>query len=162
MSEPVVVEVDIAAPPEVVWALLTDPGELVRWLGVAAALDPRPGGGFRFQLFEGQFCAGRYLEVVEHRRVVFTWGWEDPAIPLPPGSTTVAVDLEPTEGQGTRLRLTHSGLAEALRWLHADGWRRYLARLAAVAEGRTPPADPSLPYQGPDAAPNPLASGGPR
>ncbi len=159
MTEPVAVEVEVGAPATVVWGLLTDPHELVRWLGIAATLDPRPGGAFRFELFEGQFCAGRYLEVVEPRRVVFTWGWEDPAIPLPPGSTTVAVDLEPRGEKRTLVRLVHSGLEAAMRPLHEDGWRRYLERLSAVAEGRPLPPDPSLPHQGLDAAPNPLAGG---
>jgi uncharacterized protein YndB with AHSA1/START domain len=162
VSGPVVVEVEIGAPPEAVWALLTDPAGLVRWLGIAATLEPRPGGTFRFELFEGQFCSGRYLELVERRRVVFTWGWEDPAIPVPPGSTTVTVELEPRPGRRTLLRLVHDGLDEAMGPLHADGWKRYLDRLGAVAEGRTPPEDPSLPYQGPAAAPNPLAQGGQR
>ncbi len=159
MSRDVEVEVEIRAPVEVVWERLTDPGEIVRWLGISATLDPRPDGRFRFELFAGQFCSGRYVEVVPNRRVVFTWGWEDPAIPLPPGSTTVAVELEAMSRERTRLRLTHSGLDEAMEPLHADGWRRYLGRLVAIAEGREVPPDPSLPYQGPDAAPNPLARG---
>jgi uncharacterized protein YndB with AHSA1/START domain len=34
------------------------------------------------------------VEVVENQRVVFTWGWErGPAVP--PGSTTVAIELVP-------------------------------------------------------------------
>jgi len=160
MEPDVVVEVGIHAPAATVWRLLVDPDQLVRWLGIAATLEPAPGGQFRFELFPGQFCSGRYVEVVPERRVVFTWGWEDPAIPVPPGSTTVAIDLEAAGPALTRLRLTHSGLADAVRPLHADGWRRYTERLVAVAEGREPPADPSLPHQGPDPAPNPLARGG--
>ncbi len=157
MNEPVVVEIEVAAPTEVVWAFLTDPDELVRWLGVAATLEVHPGGTFRFELFEGQFCSGRYVEVVPYRRVVFTWGWEDQAIPVPPGSTTVAIDLEPRLDQRTLVRLTHAGLDWEMRPLHADGWSRYLERLTAVAEGRTPPDDPSRAYQGARAVPNPLA-----
>jgi uncharacterized protein YndB with AHSA1/START domain len=160
--EPVAVEVEVGAPAHVVWRLLVDAGQLVRWLGISATLEPRPGGAFRFELFAGQFCSGRYVEVVENRRLVFTWGWEDPAIPVPPGSTTVTVELTPGVPGTTVVRLTHSGLDAAMRPLHLDGWRRYLGRLCAVAEERIPPADPSLPYQGPDAAPNPLADGGRR
>lgn len=40
----VIVERDIAAPPELVFAMFTDPGLLVRWLGDTAELDPVPGG----------------------------------------------------------------------------------------------------------------------
>jgi len=160
MSGDVVVEVDIRAPVETVWRLLVEPAALVRWLGVSATVEPRPQGRFRFELFPGQFCSGRYLEVAPPRRVVLTWGWEDPAIPVPPGSTTVAIELEPRGPELTALRLVHSGLEDAMRPLHAEGWHRYLARLVAVASGEVPPPDPSLPYQGPDAAPNPLARGG--
>jgi uncharacterized protein YndB with AHSA1/START domain len=160
VSRDVVVEVDIRAPVETVWRLLVEPADLVRWLGISATLEPRPEGRFRFELFPGQFCSGRYVEVVPHRRVVLTWGWEDPAIPVPPGSTTVAIDLEPLGPELTALRLVHSGLDEALRPLHDEGWQRYLARLAAVAAGEPSPPGPSLPFQGPDAAPNPLARGG--
>jgi uncharacterized protein YndB with AHSA1/START domain len=160
MSEDVVVEVEIRAPVETVWRLLVEPAQLVRWLGVSATLEARPDGRFRFELFPGQFCSGRYVQVVPPRRVVFTWGWEDPAIPVPPGSTTVAIDLEARGAALTGMRLVHSGLDAAMRPLHADGWRRYLDRLAAAGAGEEPPPDPSLPYQGPDAAPNPLARGG--
>jgi uncharacterized protein YndB with AHSA1/START domain len=153
----VVIEVEVRAPVRVLWELLTRPEGLVRWLGIAATLDPRPRGEFRFELFEGQHCSGRYVEVVEARRIVFTWGWEDPAIPLRPGSSTVAVDLVERGPDRTLVRLTHGGLDGAMEALHADGWRRYLARLRAVAGGREPPVDPSLPHRGPQGAPNPLA-----
>ena len=39
--------VHIAAPPETVYAFLTDPEKLVRWKGVSAELDARPGGIYR-------------------------------------------------------------------------------------------------------------------
>jgi uncharacterized protein YndB with AHSA1/START domain len=162
VSQAVVVDVEIEAPVAAVWELLTDPGEMARWLGISASPEPSPGGRFRFELFDGQYCSGRYVEVSHHRRLVFTWGWENPAIPVPPGSTTVTVDLEALSSDRTQLRLTHVGLDEAMRPLHAEGWQRYLARLQAVAEGREPPPDPSLQYQGPDAAANPLIEGGQR
>jgi uncharacterized protein YndB with AHSA1/START domain len=161
MSQGIVLEVEIHAPVGVVWELLTNPAQIVRWLGVSATLDPRPHGQFRFELFDGQYCSGRYVEVIRDRRVVFTWGWEDPAIPIPPGSTTVEIDLESAGPERTRLRLVHTGLDQAMEQLHADGWQRYFQRLAAVAEGRDVPPDPSLPYQGPEATPNPLARGDP-
>lgn len=48
------------------------------------------------------FASGRVVEVVENERVVFTWGWEQGS-PVPPASTTVAIDLVP-DGEGTLIR----------------------------------------------------------
>jgi uncharacterized protein YndB with AHSA1/START domain len=126
----------------------------VRWIGIRALIEPRPGGQFRFELVPGEFCSGRYMELDPPRRVVFTWGWESGALPVEPGSTTVTVDLEQS-GEVTTVHLTHSGLSDAMRPFHADGWRRFLARLQAVAEGRHPGADPAAPYAetGPPAEP---------
>jgi uncharacterized protein YndB with AHSA1/START domain len=142
MSDEVVCEVAIRAPAEAVYAMFTDPAKLVRWIGIRALLEPRPGGAFRFELVPGEFCSGRYVELVPHRRVVFTWGWESGAIPVAPGSTTVEVDLDERDGV-THVRLAHRGLDAALRDMHAGGWTRYLARLAAAAEGREPGLDPA-------------------
>ncbi len=153
-DDAVVCEVAVHAPAETVYRLFTEPAELVRWIGIRALLEPRPGGAFRFELMPGEFCSGRYVELVPHRRVVFTWGWESGALPVPPGSSTVEVDLDESDGV-THVRLTHRGLDAAMRPWHADGWRRYLDRVAAVAEGRAPGPDPSAAH--PEGPPERLA-----
>ncbi|HSK91863.1 MAG TPA: SRPBCC domain-containing protein [Euzebyales bacterium] len=140
----VVIERYIAAPPEVVFAMFTDPARLVRWIGDSAELDPRPGGVFRFTLGDRDACRGRYLEVDAPRRVVFTWGWErGEEIPVPAGSTTVEVDLV-AQGSGTHLRLVHRGLDGDAALLHEHGWRRFLDRLDAVTTGGDAGADPAV------------------
>jgi uncharacterized protein YndB with AHSA1/START domain len=141
-DEPVVSEIEIRARADAVYEMFTDPAKLVRWIGIRALLEPRPGGVFRFELVPGEFCSGRYVELVPGQRVVFTWGWDSGALPVKPGSTTVEVDLEERDGV-THVRLTHRGLDAAMRPWHADGWRRYLARLAAATEGRDPGPDPA-------------------
>lgn len=138
----VVHELTVAATPDAVFELFVDPAKLVRWLGTAADLEPRPGGRFRFEVAPGQSCEGEYVEVDRPRRVVVTWGWSDPAMGLPPGSSLVEVDLAP-DGAGTRLRLVHRRLPGDLRLLHDDGWGRFLARLVDVAAGRPPGAYPT-------------------
>jgi uncharacterized protein YndB with AHSA1/START domain len=132
----------IPAPPEEVFRWFVRPELLVRWIGISAQLEPRPGGRFRFEITDGQWCSGRYLEVVPGRRVVVTWGWDSGAIPVPPGSSTVTVDLL-EHPEGTLVRLVHRDLAPELRPLHAEGWSRFLPRLAAVVAGRDPGADPA-------------------
>ena len=127
--------ITIQAPPETVFRLLTDPTEYVRWKGRLAQLEAKPGGVFHVEFADpASIAAGRYVEVVPGRRVVFTWGWEGNAM-VPPGSSTVEIDLEPSAG-GTRLRLVHRGLPEEGVQSHADGWDLFLARLGDVAEGR--------------------------
>jgi uncharacterized protein YndB with AHSA1/START domain len=146
-DDAVVCEVSVRAPAADVYELFTEPSALVRWIGIRALLEPCPGGAFRFELLPGEFCSGRYVELVPHQRIVFTWGWESGALPVSPGSTTVAVDLDERDGV-THVRLTHTGLDAAMRPWHADGWRRYLDRLAASAEGRDPGPDPAAAYAG--------------
>lgn len=135
-------EVVVPATPEEVFRWFVEPHLLVRWIGVRAALEPRPGGRFRFEIAPGEWCTGSYVEVVPGRRVVFTWGWDSGAIPVPPGSSTVEVDLL-AHDEGTRVRLVHRDLAPEARALHAEGWSRFLPRLAAVVAGRGPGPDPA-------------------
>jgi uncharacterized protein YndB with AHSA1/START domain len=142
MSDAVVSEIEVRAPASEVYEMFTDPAKLVRWIGIRALLEPRPGGTFRFELMPGEFCSGRYLELVPGRRVVFTWGWESGTLPVEPGSSTVEVELEERAGV-TRVRLTHHGLAPEMRPWHAEGWERFLPRLAAAAEGREPLPGPA-------------------
>ena len=51
------------------------------------------------------------------------------------------IDLRPRDG-GTELHLVHRGLPGPMADAHSGGWTNYLARLAAVAEGRDPGPDP--------------------
>ena len=61
---------------------------------------------------------------------------------MPPGSTTVTIELEPN-GTGTLLRLTHSPLfPPPVAEHHRQGWERYLERLRVRAEGGDPGPDP--------------------
>ena len=127
--------ITIDASPETVFRLLTDPVQYVRWKGKLAELEPRPGGIFRVEFASGKdIAAGKYVEVVPGRRVVFTWGWEGNE-QVPPGTSTVEIDLEPI-ATGTRLRLVHRGLPREALASHTEGWDYFLPRLADVALGR--------------------------
>ena len=126
-------EVRIAARPEVVWSFWVDPSRIVRWMGRSATLEPQPGGEFRIDYGNGNVVSGRFVELVEPARLVFTWGWEDPAEAVRPGGSVVEVELTP-DGDGTRLRLRHSGLPDDAEVAgHAEGWDYFLSRLLDAA-----------------------------
>ena len=141
MTADVVTSIRIEAPPEAVFRFFVDPERLMRWLGTEADIDPTPGGRMRVNVNGDDVAVGAYTVVDAPRRVAFTWGW-DGNDGVPPGSTTITVDLDPVDG-GTELTLTHSGLPDehACRQ-HREGWTHYLGRLAAAAEGRPVGEDP--------------------
>jgi uncharacterized protein YndB with AHSA1/START domain len=134
-------EVRIDAPPSAVFEFLTDPAKMVRWMGTDATLDPHPGGRYRVNLNRYERVSGKVVEIVPDRLLVFTWGWEDGTLPVPPGASTVEIALQP-DGNGTLLRLTHRGLPQDMRAFHRLGWDYALTRLAVVAAGRDPGPDP--------------------
>jgi uncharacterized protein YndB with AHSA1/START domain len=134
-------EVFIDAPPGRVYELLTDAEAFVAWMAPTAAVDARPGGTVTWTHVNGDRVVGAFVELQPDRRIVFSFGWDREDVGIPPGSTTVEIDLRPRDG-GTALRLVHSGLAGPMADAHAGGWRNYLARLAAVAEDRDPGPDP--------------------
>jgi len=140
-------EVAIAASPETVWEFLVDPGKATSWMGQVASFDARPGGEYRIDVIPGHTARGEFVELDPPRRLVHTWGWdpgEDGPNPVPPGSTTVEIELVP-DGEGTLLRFTHRDLpsAEAAE-SHGHGWDHYLERLVIAAPGGDPGADPWL------------------
>jgi uncharacterized protein YndB with AHSA1/START domain len=142
MSDVVVTRL-IAASPATVFSFFTDAARWTSWQGVDGEVDAQPGGGFRIRMPGDQVASGRFVELVPERKIVFTWGWEGEAPPVPPGATTVVVELETVEA-GTLLRLTHSGIdLPPVAEHHREGWERYLERLQARAEGRDPGPDPA-------------------
>ena len=133
-------EIRIDAAPAAVFAFLVDPAKMVRWMGIEAVLDPRPGGDYGVNI-NRERVRGEVVELVPDRRLVFTWGWENGALPVAPGESTVEISLEP-DGEGTLLRLTHRDLPPGMHTFHRLGWDYALPRLAAVAAGRDPGPDP--------------------
>jgi uncharacterized protein YndB with AHSA1/START domain len=121
-------ELTIAAPPHVVWEHLTTAAGLVRWVGPEATADPSPGGALRWRHPNGARVIGRFVELVPHRRVVFTYGWEDARMGVAPESTTVEIDLIEADGE-TTLRLVHRGLPPAAVEDHEQGWAYFLGLL---------------------------------
>jgi uncharacterized protein YndB with AHSA1/START domain len=138
----VVVERRIAASPATVFSFF-DVTRWLRWQGVEAAIEFEPGGTFRMNVRGDGFASGTFVEIVPERRLVFTWGWEEEILRVPPGSTVVEIELEP-DGHGTLLRLTHRDLPDPAVDSHRHGWEHYTSRLMVAAEGGDPGPDPTI------------------
>jgi uncharacterized protein YndB with AHSA1/START domain len=145
MSAPTTIqrEMMIGADAATVFAFLTDPDRLIRWIGVSATVDPLPGGLFVLDVQEGFVARGEFKEVVPVSRLAYSWGWEGNRENVPPGSSLIEIDLLPRNGS-TLLKFKHSGLPPGAVPGHEDGWNHYLARLVIAASGGDPGPDPRL------------------
>src|SRR5215204_7532839 len=134
-------ETHIPAPPAAVFALLTDPDKILRWMGTDAQLDPQPDGIYLVNVTGARVARGSFREVVPVHRLAYTFG-RDGDEAVPPGSSLVEIDLI-EQPDGTLLRLTQTGLPNTEQCAgHADGWAHYLGRLTEIASGRDPGPDP--------------------
>lgn len=136
--------IEIDAAPERVFTYLVTPEGLTTWMGQGAVLEPRPGGVFEVNI-AGSPIRGKFLEVDAPYRMVVSWGIAG-SDDFPPGTSTVAFTLTPTE-RGTRVDLSHSGLPEEMLDGHESGWRHFLPRLLIASEGGDPGHDNWLPGQ---------------
>jgi uncharacterized protein YndB with AHSA1/START domain len=138
-------EVTIDAPPERVWALVTEAEHLGRWFGDAGAeVDLRPGGVLALHWSEYGTSMGRIEAVEPTRLFAFRWApFKDPGgvDPTESNSTLVEFTLS-AEGDGTRLRVVESGFemldcSEEQRGRNLDGntegWRAELGELQEYA-----------------------------
>jgi uncharacterized protein YndB with AHSA1/START domain len=136
-------EIMVDASPDIIFPFLTDPARHVLWMGTEAQLDARTGGGYRVQVQGKHPAVGEFVEVVPDRKVVFTFGWDEPDHPIPAGSTKVEITLTP-DGNKTRVRLVHRGLPDDAVSDHTQGWDHYLERLAVVSTGGDAGPDTSM------------------
>jgi uncharacterized protein YndB with AHSA1/START domain len=124
-------DVRIAAKPDTVFDFWVDPARIVEWMGRTATIEAHVGGAFRIDYNGTDIASGTILEIDRPRRLVLSWGWEAPGDPTPPGESRVEVIFEP-DGDGTRLRLRHSGLPDEAVQGHSEGWDQFLPGLAEV------------------------------
>ena len=142
MTEPLVVrrEIQVAAPPSTVFAFLTDPEKILRWMGTEATVDPHPGGIYLVNVGGKNVARGSFTEVIPVHRLAYSFGWEGREN-VPPGSSLIEIDLLDRDG-GTLLRMAHSGLPDAQECAsHEEGWTHYLERLGVAAAGGDPGPD---------------------
>ncbi len=139
-------EIDIDAPIEVVWTVITEPDHITGWFTDSAELEVRPGGKGRF---------GWHTEATNRRNVVnlqiervdpphffsFRWNHPDGEEPAVTNAPLVEFSLE-ARGTSTRLRLVESGIERLARsdgeretyfTEHSRGWARIVERLRDYA-----------------------------
>lgn len=124
----------IDAPPDAVRAYFTDAAKMTAWSGVAARLDPRPGGLYELDMGQAGIMTGRFVEVGE-RRIV-----QEIDLPGSDAKSRIEITLAPEAG-GTRVTIVHSGLPAPFDRIASRGWDHHLARLSVAATGGTNPPD---------------------
>jgi uncharacterized protein YndB with AHSA1/START domain len=134
-------EIDIEAPPDVVWAIVTEARHLVGWFSDEATIDLRPGGEMVLAWHDHGTYRARIETVEPPRTFAFRWVLREGAEPVQGGSTLVVMTLTP-QGEGTRLQVVESGFSE-LSWAederagyadqNARGWVDELDELRAYA-----------------------------
>ena len=128
-SRSVVVERELAHPPEKLWRALTQPHLIEEWL---MKNDFKPTVGHRFNLSGewGGVLDCEVLVVEPNKELAYTWNFvhDDPAFNL---RSIVTFTLTPTR-TGTHLRVEQSGFRPDQRQAFGGanaGWRQFLAKL---------------------------------
>jgi uncharacterized protein YndB with AHSA1/START domain len=132
----------IHADAEHIFEMLTDPALFAVWMAADATLDPTPGGVVRWTHPNGDTVSGHYIEIDPPKRIVFTYGWERANVEIPPGSTSVQIDLIAQPDGSTLVTLVHRGLEDRAADAHQGGWAHYLDRLRRAAQGQEVGPDP--------------------
>ena len=125
-NEPFVIEKVYNSPIDKVWKAITDKDQMKEWYFTIATFEPKV--GFEFS-FEGKnedrtflhLC--KIVEVKEKNKLKYSWRYDSE-----PGNSFVTFELY-TEGEKTRLKLTHEGLEtfpqdkkDFARESFAQGW----------------------------------------
>ncbi|MCI4336760.1 MAG: SRPBCC domain-containing protein [Thermoplasmata archaeon] len=125
----------IHAPPEKVFAAVTEPQLLTRWLMDRATFSAHKGAMYAFTWEGGPTHTGTILDFVPGKRFTISWSW--------PGhetlkATKLRLSLVPKEG-GTVLTFTHSGFGTTGPWKELyegsiRGWTYFMMNLKSVLE----------------------------
>ena len=112
----------IPAPPEEVYAALTNPATIQLWTGEVAEMSTEP--GTEFSLFEDSIV-GKNLEFVEGKKIVQQWYFGEQDEP-----SIVTIILHPHK-QGTSVELRHTNIPDEEYENITLGWNEnYFGALA--------------------------------
>lgn len=140
--------IEIAAPMDRVWSVLTEPGHVGTWFGIGEAteIDLRPGGIMVLDHGDHGRYPTRFVRVEPPHVLSFRWAASFPDVLADEtNSTLVEFTLAPIAA-GTSLRVVESGFARlaippdrarsAGYESHADGWSGVLERIGELVAGR--------------------------
>lgn len=103
----------LPAPPEEVYAALTNPATIQLWTGDPAEMSTEPGS--EFSLWEGSI-SGKNLEFEKNRKIVQQWyfdGQEEMSV--------VTIKLHPDKS-GTSIELKHTNIPDEAYEEMVEGW----------------------------------------
>jgi uncharacterized protein YndB with AHSA1/START domain len=127
------------APPVLVYKAWTEPEHMVRWMGPkgftapSAKIDVREGGRYRALIRspEGKdyWFGGTYREVVENKRLVFTFAWEEEG---ERGEENLVTVTFAAEGDKTRMTFKQTPFKSVdERDGHEGGWSEAFDKLGS-------------------------------
>jgi uncharacterized protein YndB with AHSA1/START domain len=115
-----------SATPDEVWAALTEPESVARWLGAVREIELTPGGRFELEL-ERWTMQGRVRALEPARLLELDW------LDLDAAPSIVRFELS-EDGDGTALVLDHRQIDALIGMRYMGRWEVSLARLEAVVE----------------------------
>ncbi|HME19712.1 MAG TPA: SRPBCC domain-containing protein [Nitrososphaerales archaeon] len=121
------------ASPDTVFRALTEPKQLTRWFLSGAVIKPKSGSSFKFAWEGGYALAGKVKKVVPNRTLVLTWPDTQKGKLY---VTQVAFNIS-KKGEGTMLKLKHTGFKEGDDWIWLfgaiqSGWAYFMTNLKSV------------------------------
>ncbi|MGZ3745906.1 MAG: SRPBCC family protein [Pseudobdellovibrionaceae bacterium] len=139
----------LSAPPERVFKAFLNPDAMAKWLpphgftGKVHSMDARVGGGYKMSFTNlttgnSHSFGGKYVEMVENKKLKYTDKFEDPNMP---GEMQVTVTFNKVMC-GTELKIVQEGIPDAIPVeMCYLGWQQSLMLLAQLVE-------PEIPDQG--------------
>ncbi|MGO1052683.1 SRPBCC family protein [Crossiella sp. CA198] len=103
-------QIQIAAPVERVWAVLTEPTHIAQWFGQTAEVDLRPGGAASFGWTEHGTSHAVVERVEPPSFFSYRWNLVDHG-PAEQGKTTLVEFTLAEKGEGTELTVVETGFS---------------------------------------------------
>ena len=142
-TQEIVVDEVFPHAAETIWRTLTDGALMARWLGMTpTGFAPVKGRQFTYQTTPGGAWDGvihcEVLEAVPNERLVYSWkSGHAENVGYGAALDTVVTFTLSRAGNGTRLRLVHSGFVlprnEMAFKNMGDGWKKVVPTIGAVA-----------------------------